>query len=66
MKKYGSPEKIGTVFAGEEVKILNDAFEKTGKTAVSDFTEDELEDLWKALDRKEEPKKSKKTEKTEE
>ena len=49
MQKYGSPEKL-TVFTGDEVNVVDDAFQKTGKTAVSDFTEKELEELQKALD----------------
>lgn len=49
MKKYGSPEKL-TVFTGEEVNVVDKAFQKTGKTAVSDFNEEELDELQTALD----------------
>ncbi len=49
MRKYGSPEKL-TVFTGEEVGVVDTAFQKTGKTAVSDFTEEELKELQEALD----------------
>jgi len=62
MKKYGSPSKL-TVFTGEEVNVVDEAFQKTGKTAVSEFSEEELDDLQKELDKlageKPAPKKKK-------
>jgi Asp-tRNA(Asn)/Glu-tRNA(Gln) amidotransferase C subunit len=49
MKKTGSPTKL-TVFTGEEVNVLENHFTKTGKRAVSAFSEEELSDLQKELD----------------
>jgi len=48
MKKYGSPAEA-EVFSGKEAQLVNDYFQKTGKRAVSDFSEDEKKDFQKDL-----------------
>ena len=49
MKKTGAPTKL-TVFTGEEVKVLDDHFQKTGKRNLEDFTDDEYNALREELD----------------
>lgn len=45
MKKTSQGEGKIEVLRGEEAQVLNDHFAKTGKYAVSDFSEDEREAL---------------------
>lgn len=44
IQKFGDVEKL-EVLRGEEAQVLNDHMTRTGKYAVSDFTEDEKESL---------------------
>jgi hypothetical protein len=48
MKKYGTSESL-EVLHGQEAQVLNDHMTKTGKRKVSDFSDDERENLEKEL-----------------
>lgn len=50
MKKYTQSEGKLEVLRGREANVLNDHFSKTGKFAVSDFSDDEREALNADLD----------------
>ncbi len=50
MRKQGDAERNLEVLSGLEAQALNDNFSKTGKRAVSDFSEDELKSLNSDLD----------------
>jgi hypothetical protein len=50
IKKYADAEGELEVLRGKEAQVINEHFSKTGKRTVSDFSEQEREDLNKDLE----------------